>query len=136
MKGEVVSKRWHRSYALREKLNAKQESFILSFRFPSVWCSRSTVHSWSHFFASFSSIFRQQWRIAVHANRRILKVPGHMGSATSHRQSPTEPNATVASSEDEEEQDHGIQVDVKSPKELVFVMVSTLDTFTCLKRCD
>lgn len=56
-------------------------------------------------------------------------MPGHMGSATSHRQSPSEPDATAASSEDEEELDHGIQVDVKSPKELVFVMVSSLLTY-------
>lgn len=55
-------------------------------------------------------------------------MPGHMGSATSHRQPPTEPDATAASSEDEEDQDHGIQVDVTSPKELVFVMVSILLT--------
>lgn len=51
-------------------------------------------------------------------------MPGHMGSATSHRQSPSGPNTSAASSEDEEEQDNGIQVDVKSPKEVVFVMVS------------
>lgn len=58
--------------------------------------------------------------------RILLKVPaGYMGSAASHSQSPTEPNAaTGASSEaDDEEQDHGIQVKLKPPKELVLVMV-------------
>ncbi|KAK7605370.1 hypothetical protein V9T40_007228 [Parthenolecanium corni] len=57
----------------------------------------------------------------------ILRLTGHMGSATSHHLSPIEVDHPAAASlaDEQDELDHGgIQVDLKPCKELVFVMVS------------